>query len=199
MSAIQAYQGFAGNYGGARRRATCKKANDFKDMTKHPTRGTPTARGACHGKGGARLGYVRRFDGPDGAKDFPFLIRHESASDGPVVPEKPGPAQAALWMEPLGATPRGAGDRRRGTSKAAAKADWRPRKPRTGLTAMRQADAPTSERGAGVGVCLSTRLSGRPAVMDTRMPCSACRTRKNIFYFAAIKTRLPARSWIDGL
>ncbi len=46
----------------------CPKANDFKDMTKHPTRGIPTARWAYHGKGGARLGNALRFERPDNAK-----------------------------------------------------------------------------------------------------------------------------------
>jgi len=37
---------------------------------------------AYHGKDGARLGYVPRFDGLAGVnKDFPFLTRGESASD----------------------------------------------------------------------------------------------------------------------
>ncbi len=50
------------------------KANDFKDMTKRPTRGIPTARWAYHGKDGALLGYVLRFDGPDGIKQGPLLF-----------------------------------------------------------------------------------------------------------------------------
>ncbi len=49
----------------------------------HPTRGVPSARWGYHGKDGALLGYVLRFDGPDGAKDFSFLTWCEPASDGP--------------------------------------------------------------------------------------------------------------------
>ncbi len=48
----------------------------------HPTRGTPTARWVYRDNGGTLLGYVLRFDGPDGAKDFPFLTWCERASDG---------------------------------------------------------------------------------------------------------------------
>ena len=52
-------------------------------MTKHPTRGTPTARGVCHGKDGARLGYVLRFDGPLGVKAFlPLMWSGDAARPG---------------------------------------------------------------------------------------------------------------------
>ena len=49
----------------------------------HPTRRKPVARWAYRDKDGALLGYVLRFDGPDGAKDFPFLTWCEPAAGGP--------------------------------------------------------------------------------------------------------------------